>query len=468
MACFAFVWICHRAAVQSITIDEADTIAYWVNAKPELQWQPHSNNHVLNSAMMELVFWLFGEREWTARLPALLGGGLFMCAIGRLCALLSVELALRSALFACFVYNPFIMDYLVAARGYGLALGFMSVVLFVVARGILQGWTERDLAIVSACAGMSVCSNFSFAYANGCLLLGAAFSAARRGNRWVRLAGTCVLPAAAVLLVFAGSALTRFPRSELVWGTDRLNAMWNDIAEACFTELNPRLVNPLLMDWFSAFQLYWPLLLGGFACLSAIAFVSRSRCAVFPAYLAAALAMTILMHWLQFHLLKVPLPFERTSIFLVPIVTALVGSLAAVAPVTRLWRAVHWCGLALLVATGLCFVGELRDTYFRQWKFGAEVKAVFPLLLDLCRRNGYREITVDWEFPNSANFYRRQYGATYIEEIRYYDPLPTGKPIYMVSEAAATAFLKDTPLKRIWHGTVSDLVVLVQPGDMEQ
>ena len=37
---------------------------------------------------------------------------------------------------------------------------------------------------------------------------------------------------------------------------------------------------------------------------------------------------------------------------------------------------------------GQCFAGELRDSYFHEWRACADIKAAFPVVVDLCRRAG--------------------------------------------------------------------------------
>src|SRR5438477_4038213 len=141
-ACFALIWIFHRAFVQSITLDEANTFLRWVAPDLPTHWEPHSNNHVLNSTLMRLCIWLFGLTQMAVRAPALLGGVLYILATFRLCMLLASGRVFRWALFVCFVYNPFIMDYLVAARGYGLALGFLSLAVYLFARTLVRDGEE--------------------------------------------------------------------------------------------------------------------------------------------------------------------------------------------------------------------------------------------------------------------------------------------------------------------------------------
>ena len=134
-AAFALLWAIARAAVQAITIDEADTFHAFVIHWEPWHWDAASNNHVLNSALMRLFTSIFPLTELTVRAPALLGAAIYIVAAYVLCRLIGRNLALRWALFVCLVYNPFIFDYLVAARGYGMALGFFMSALAVAAYG---------------------------------------------------------------------------------------------------------------------------------------------------------------------------------------------------------------------------------------------------------------------------------------------------------------------------------------------
>ena len=74
-AAFAVVWAVARACVQSITIDEADSYIFFGSRELSWVWQPDSNNHVLNSALMWLVTHAFGPSAITVRTPGPCGGG---------------------------------------------------------------------------------------------------------------------------------------------------------------------------------------------------------------------------------------------------------------------------------------------------------------------------------------------------------------------------------------------------------
>lgn len=482
---FACVWIVHRALVQSITLDEANTFLHWVSPDTPTHWDAHSNNHVLNSLLMRLSVWLFGLSHLTVRMPALFGGALYIFAIYGFCTLLGGGPVLTWALFVCFVYNPFLMDYLVAARGYGLALGFFGMALYLFAGALVRAAEpgEREILnrarAVSACVALSFCANFSFAWANAFLL--AAFfiwAFAKRRKRGkvacARLATACAFPGFVVVFVLTGSVLARFPRDQLFWGSHSLKESWRDIFDASFTQspLNPFLVNPLLADFLRSVQPYFfrvgAALLAVYLAFVLLArkprsFQSRPRL-LLAASLAAVLVLTVFVHWLQFKLLKIPLPFERTSLFLVPLTMAIVGAVFSVAPSNLRERAVRGLGIAVLCLTAVYFVGALRDSFFRMWRPGADVKAAFPVVVNLCRRAGVREVASDQNLAASFNFYRILYKVDDLDEFRYLDKMPSGKPIYVLMERQYADLIRREGLQIAYRGPTSDLVVAIRPG----
>jgi hypothetical protein len=116
----------YRAATQAITMDEARFYADFV-APPYLETLRgfDANNHVLYTDLCRAsVAWL-GPSEFSLRLPSLLAGWLYFAA--------ALGLARRTfggggwflLAVVLLTLNPFVLDHLVAARGYGLALALM-------------------------------------------------------------------------------------------------------------------------------------------------------------------------------------------------------------------------------------------------------------------------------------------------------------------------------------------------------
>jgi uncharacterized membrane protein len=160
-------WIVHRAQVQAITLDEAHTFLHWVHPEGPTQWLPHSNNHVLNSALMKVSAFLFGISPLALRVPALLGGLIYICASVSICWQVARSGLGRNLMFVCLVFNPFVMDYLVVARGYGLSIGFLAVVQAVLIRVVMDGGSVRLGVLASLAAGLAFCANFASAFAVG-------------------------------------------------------------------------------------------------------------------------------------------------------------------------------------------------------------------------------------------------------------------------------------------------------------
>ena len=115
-----------RATVQSIIIDEAMTYDLFVGrSSPAYCWYPSPNNHVLNSLLMRVFTSAFGLSQLTVRAPALTGAVAYIAAAYLLCKTITNRLIIRVLLFSVLLYNPFISDFFVAARGYSLATAFL-------------------------------------------------------------------------------------------------------------------------------------------------------------------------------------------------------------------------------------------------------------------------------------------------------------------------------------------------------
>ena len=168
-----FAIVIFRAVHQAVTIDEADTFLSFVHQALPMVWYPSPNNHVLNSISEAMSVHLFGVSPFSIRVPAVIGAGIY---IG-VCATFAIRFmddSLRAViLLTVLTANPFIMDYLVAARGYSLALGFLVLTVYLLSKARTQAGSARlrSLAFGSASSGLAISANFSFAFAVACTLI---------------------------------------------------------------------------------------------------------------------------------------------------------------------------------------------------------------------------------------------------------------------------------------------------------
>ena len=473
-ALFAAAWILARAKVQSITIDEADTyLAYAVN--PNLtHWTASSNNHLLNSMLMRLSVTLFGVSELSVRAPALLGAALYLWAVCRLARNVARgAAALEWALVACMVFNPLVMDYLVAARGYSLALGLLMLALALAAGGTERPY--RTCIAISLCAALSLTANWSFALADAAVVL-LALARMARGRRlieWLRMAAACAVPGTAVTLFLAGSVLATWPPGVLVWGTQSLRDTFGGVAEASLYELNPYLVNPPLLAFLQRWN--WVLFpLAGAMLLWRLAVIARTRPPLSRLFssggwlAAGTLSIALTVHWLLFRTIHLLLPKVRTALYLVPLVVLVAGAAASVPLASRMGRLSGRALTAALLVIGCHFLLCLRLTYFQEWRWAADVRNVYEVLARYNHRYGLTDIASSWRYVAALNFYRDKSGRETIPRLEALEPpYPEGHQAYVVYYLQDQPFVEKNGLKVVYVGNVGSAAVAIRP-EVEQ
>ena len=124
LLCAVFLLCLYRAATQSFTIDESFTFLHYVNVSFSQAIAEYSaNNHVLQSLLMRVFRRLLGRSELVMRLPTLIGCVLYLTAVYGITSASIRNGWLRLLALAVMTLNPLVLDLLVAARGYALALG---------------------------------------------------------------------------------------------------------------------------------------------------------------------------------------------------------------------------------------------------------------------------------------------------------------------------------------------------------
>ena len=108
------------------------------------------------------------------------------------------------------------------------------------------------------------------------------------------------------------------------------------------------------------------------------------------------------------------------------------------------------------------FIGCLRLMYFREYKFGADVKAAFPMIQEVSRRYGAREIPTSTDYSAALNFYRLYFRDTTIQPFQDSDPTAPGKLAYVLPYDSAREFIRKEGLKIIYRGELTDLVILIR------
>ena len=462
VAAFAMAWAISRAAVQAITLDEA--VTYNTLVYNRLLFWPSANNHILNTLLMYMCTKLLGVSQFTVRLPALIGAVLYITAAYRLCRLVGGPLIFQVVLLVCLVYNPFIFDYLVAARGYGLALGFLLWAIVYSAEWHLhqRGSLFFACAVSSTCAGLSIDSNFSFAFVNlvtmTAILLCAWY---RRPKQFFRVVLSCLIPGAVVTALVSGYSLYfyHWDSGQFYYGAHRLSETFGSILESSLFQTRIDFLKAIIFPLVGVTGLIWLVYL----LFQRVPRTGRTAWLVwFAVILAAIFAVTAGIHCIAFYMFGLPLPKDRTAIFFFPLFMISVGLLAAIPSPSRIGTYLRACFRGALVVMACYFLLCLRLTYFKEWYWDADVDKAYSILSCLNRTHQVTRVTSTWAYRGPLNFYQIV-KPTSIQTIdEKYDADTT--QVYVVDTLHSPEVLKTDNLRIFYRSPTTDLVLAAKPA----
>lgn len=402
----------YRAVTQSITYDEACTYIQFVRGS---WWntvtQYTANNHVLFTLLAKLSTDTLGVTELTLRLPTLLGAGLYVTSAFVLCRRLAEDRIVAGLASAAMTLNPFVLDFLVAARGYGLALGFLLVSLVMLARALEGPDVRRKawwLAGASAGLGLSVSANLAFLLPAAAVVCATAaiapcFRADRRAIAWLVIPGAVVAGATLTLplsharpehffygATTLGEGVTSLVAASLHYHDTRLPGMTSTASDVVVAVVGYAAVTVAALWLGLSLTRDWRVLRHPGATDLPPALTGLLTAATLFAPLLAVAAHFVC---------GVAYPQERTALYLIPLCTlALVGSRRAArrTPITR-------AALATIVAL---YAAQLDWTHFRTWRFDTSSRQLFALARTA--RQHYHcpgSLAASWPYEPSLRFY---------------------------------------------------------------
>lgn len=157
--------LCVYIFIRSFTVDFTHDEAYSFKIMKQF-WHVEAlctaNTHWINSAAMKAAMLLHLEENWQLRWLSLLSGIVFII-ITLVWAKKFNTVTQQVLLVAITLFNPFVLDYFVLARGYASALMFQALALFLFFYSV-EKQNRRAAFISLCCAALSVIANYSFLY----------------------------------------------------------------------------------------------------------------------------------------------------------------------------------------------------------------------------------------------------------------------------------------------------------------
>ena len=453
-----FLLVLARVYVQSMTIDEATMYEVFVAPAGPMHWEPASNNHILNSLIMRLFVGVFGASHLTIRSGALAGALVYISAAVVFCRSISRSELLRWAAFVCLACNPFVLDYLVAARGYSLASGFLLAGLAVVARHKSRdgGSPLAVCGICSVLAALAVAANFSFAFIAAALLTALVICFRRAGVVPVLAAG--IVPGFIVSVLLTLHAALTWPAGQLWWGAKTLGETGQSVLDSLLHAPNAHLLSPWTLAATEAVRPWIVPALLAVAALTA-ALVRRDWRVQYAGVLVASVAAALFTHWIGLTAGGMLLPKERTAIW-VPVVL-LTAAVLAVAAARHAW--VRAAATATLTLAAVYFLGCLRLTYFKEWSWNAGTREAYWVAAYYNHTYGVKRVASSWHHSAVLNVYRAMSGGRdTIESVVSSVPPPAGYQLYVLVAGLHQEFIDRQQLRVVYRGA-GDVVVAIDP-----
>jgi hypothetical protein len=442
-AVLLFALAVYRAATLSFTIDEAATyMGYVQHGWIGIFHGPFdANNHVLYSILEKFTRQWFGLSELSLRLPALLGAALFLWSLARLCAILVPGLWFSLLAFLIAAGNPVTLDFMVAARGYGLALGLLSFALLQWIEWLEDGRASR-VVIASFALGLSVAANLMFSFSSIATFSVASLFLIRR-QRFI-LIPAAVLPAVLTALALWWAPFQDYNRDAFYFGASSIYDSVESMELAVFAHDISR--GDPFGNWYALFFLRWwilPYLVPVLFC--GILFWIRRRATEGLAFATLVFATACFGMWLAHAWLGVLYPRERTGLsfiflFLLTWVAA-TGVWWNANPLTRWLLAFPSLLLALVFLAQ--FAGQSDPRYFGAWQVNWKMNEIMSQLRG-SEGLGKNRIRTHWIYQSTAEYYRLRWKLAYEPIVREPDKFDLDKADYFIlpfpsrDEAAAT------------------------------
>jgi hypothetical protein len=396
--------------------------------------------------------------------------------------------------------NPLLLDFLVAARGYGLAMAGLFWALYQMlswfqeqSQGASQNQLRKRLWKAAIGCSIAVAANLTFVIP--VFVLAAAFctlivraskkpgvspeslvvsktrkkgkksqpDAARETARSSIPLVHFIVPVIALAITFLLAAPIDLARSEDFYaGIPTAMKSFQNVIESSFAyAVSSGVMHVAEQAWSKIALVFLPLM-----TIAALLMIATTKPRLHSVQelatgLAAFVTIGSAILLLAAHLLAgVLYPEDRTGIYFIPLASFAVLGLARILADRPGWP--HWTGFAVALVL-LSFTAEFAAQWnvksFLVWRYDADTKHVFQTLESTPKPSGPIRLGVSWVFEPALNYYRAVRNANWMAPVER-DGFSGTRQFYIVSA-------DDQPnapwpqLRQIYRGPVSGTVLAV-------
>ncbi len=432
-----------RAAHQSITIDEATTYRFYVAAPwPSLYRHYIPNDHLLNSVLARLSVSLLGPSELALRLPSVIAGFFFTLGVFVVLRSSVARLLIRWLAFAAIALQPLLLDFSIAARGYGMGLTLLAWAMYFC--------LERRFRLTALLLGLAVVAQLSMAIP-AVAIVAAAILLMRKNPPTPRLAlGVCV---AAIGMCVA--ALRVLAMREFNVGYLTLRESLYSLVFPSTTNREGLFVNAHTPAVFAEMAVV--LAIAGFIVLQTARLLWRDRSMkrLAPVALLISAATLFAARGVGFKY-----PVDRTGLYLI-LLFALSWPVAVDALRSRAYRGLH---IVLACAFVVQFCAQFDLHSFKLWRFDSDIRHVALIIARESAGKPANSMTVSAALIHrrSLQYYRQTLPIPALRPIQSVDPPPmSGYDFYVLNPGAHDPRPDAAHFRVLFSGPDSGIILAV-------
>jgi|GEM_PF-1770947 len=386
---------------------------------------PSSNNHVINTLLMQLFSSILGNSEFVLRLGVIIAHLFYNIYLYKIARLLKLDLLFTIVLILLSNANPYLLQFFSVARGYGIAIAFMIVTLYYFLKTYLTG-NKRFAVHTYIFAFLMVYSHFSFLYVWFSLII-VDIVLWYLKEKPVKLRKLLIDYKIKGFIIGLSAILFYFPIETIVEINEiksrMINGLWN---ETVISFIRTFIDDPSSL-WFKLSKLMLISLLT-LICLTSIQKVinhqnKKINHLTFALFLL--LVLPALFSYLNFLIMDAEFLVYRKTIFFYPllIVNLILLFLPKVTdPNNRIYKYVVFIIGILLVSNTLI---KINLTYISPWLYDAANKKFIQDIINLRGEKEGVRVGITWYFEPALNYYRETKNLTWLNEFqRHADEKP--------------------------------------------
>jgi 4-amino-4-deoxy-L-arabinose transferase-like glycosyltransferase len=413
----------YRAATQSFVHDEAFSYNLFLSHSwRDLYRNYDATNHVLFSLLAKLSIKLFGISTWGLRLPTVIAGFFLMLGVWRLLES-SKSRAVRWVAFVAIGLHPLILDFSVAARGYGLALALLAWALYQLR--VHEASPRADI-LAGVLLGSSCSANLTVGFPAAGLL--AALLLTGQGGDGLRRTLRVALPAAAVFCLVCGGALRSAGLNNFYVGFPTLRSSLINLAlRSIYAYQRTGLFGTDKAAEFLAIFMAPAAAL--FLAVDSIREWRRGKAQKALVSIAAIVAAAgmIAAHYL----VGLNYPIDRTGLAMM----LLFGLAWALAAGNTPYRWLRGASLVAGILLAIQFATQFEVSYFEIWFYDRSTKEIARRIAEDSRGKppGSISIGATWLYQPALEYYRTVDHMTSLRPVvRTFDTLIAGQDYYVL------------------------------------